>query len=421
MTQPHADPVPAAAGGLFDGAYGTPEVNAATGDAAWLRAMLEVERALALGGAKVHLIPAGPAATIADACRPDAFDRAAIDALAASATAAGTPVIALVERLRELVPADARPFVHLAATSQDVLDTGMMLLTRDALAPALADAQAVADLLAGLAGRFRDTPQVGRSLLQHGEVTTFGAACAARLVAVDEAAAGLARIRRDRLALQLGGAVGSLVPAGEHGPALVAAVAAELGLAEPVTPWHTTRGRVGELAAGIAVLAGELAAVAQDVVLLSSTEIGELAVAAPGGSSAMAHKQNPSRAVLAVACAHRVPGLAATVLAGMPQELQRSPGRWQAEWGTLTSLLRLLAGTARHTRATLDGLRVREDRMAGHVRDLLAATGRDPKGAAATGSAPAFVDRALAAHHRITLADHPAGGEPAGPEPEDDR
>jgi 3-carboxy-cis,cis-muconate cycloisomerase len=303
-----------------------------------------------------------------------------------------------VSRLRELVPADARAGVHLGATSQDVVDTTLMLLARDALAPALDDAAATADLLAGLARTHRDTPQVGRSLGQHGELTTFGAACAARLVAVDDARTRLANVRRDRLAVQLGGAVGSLVPAGERGPALVAAVAAELGLAEPVTPWHTARGRVAELAAAIGVLAGELAAAAQDVVLLSTTEIGEVGVAAPGGSSTMPHKRNPAAATLALACAHRIPGLVATVLAAMPQELQRSSGRWQAEWGTVIDLLRLLGGTAAHTRTTYDGLRVHHRRMAEQVAALLAVTGRSGSGQPDTGSAGAFVDRALAAH-----------------------
>ena len=393
---------------LFAGVYGTPAVDEATGDDAWLRAMLAVERALAVGGARVGLLPEQDAASIVRACAdPARFDLAE---LAASAATQATPVIALVTRLRELVPERARGHVHVAATSQDVVDTALMLLARDALVPAMDDAAAVADLLAALAAAHRVTPQVGRSLLQHGEVTTFGAGCAARLVAVDDALARLGQVRAERLAVQLGGAVGTLAPAGDRGPALLAAVAAELGLAEPVTPWHTTRGRIGELASAIGVLSGELAAAAQDVVLLSATELGEVAVAEPGGSSAMPHKRNPSRAVLALACAHRVPGLVATVLAAMPQELQRSPGRWQAEWGVVVDLLRLLGGVAGHARATYDHLQVHPRRMAEHVAALLAAPGADgggapgadgmPPGGVATGSAGAFVDRALAAHGR---------------------
>jgi 3-carboxy-cis,cis-muconate cycloisomerase len=411
---------------LFGQAYGNPAVDAATSDGAWLRGMLAFERALAVGAARVGLVPAEHAGAIAAACAdPDRFDLAA---LAAGAATQATPVIALIARLRELVPAEVRGSVHLAATSQDVIDSALMLIARDGLAPAMDDAAATADLLAGLARTHRDTVQVGRSFLQHGEVTTFGAACAARLVAVDDALARLGEVRGRRLAVQLGGAVGALGPAGQHGPALVAAVADELGLAEPVTPWHTSRGRVGELAAAIGILAGELAAAAQDVVLLSATELAEVSVAEPGGSSAMPHKRNPARAVLAVACAHRVPGLVGTVLAGMPQELQRSPGRWQAEWGTVVDLVRLLGGTARHTRAAYDGLQVRTDRMAGQVAALFKSTGQ-PAGpsdvaaarppparppAAGPPAAGAFVDRALAAH-----ASQPRAAPDPRPQPPD--
>ncbi len=391
------------AAGLFGGIYSTPAADAATGDLGWLQAMLDTERALALGAARVGLVDARQAAQVAAACTAEGFDAATIGR---SAATNATPVIALVAALRSRLPASAAPAVHVAATSQDILDTAAALVARRALGPALADAAGAAALLAGLARRHRDTPQVGRSLLQHGELTTFGAACAARLAGVAEAAERLAAVRGHRLAVQLGGAVGTLASAGGHGEALVTAVAAELGLAEPVLPWHTSRGRVAELACAIGILSGELAAAAQDVVLLSATELGEVAVAAPGGSSAMPHKRNPSAAVLAVACAHRIPGLVATVLAAMPQELQRSPGRWQAEWGTLNDLLRLLAATAHHTRTALDGLEVDVARMDEHVQQFRSAV----PSAGSTGSAGAFVDRALAAYGPATEP-RPAGSD----------
>jgi 3-carboxy-cis,cis-muconate cycloisomerase len=374
----------------FDGVYGSPAVGAQLDDRAWLQAMLDAERALALAGAAAGLVPAEHAATVAAACTADRFDP---DVIGAGAAAEATPVIALVARLRELAGPAAAPWVHHAATSQDVLDTAAMLVARRALRPALADADRAAAALALLAATHRDTPQLGRTLLQPAVRTTFGAACAVRLVAVDDASGRLRAVVRDRLAAQLGGAAGTLAPAGDRAAALVTAFAAELGLAEPVTPWHTTRGRVAELAAAAGVLAGELAAVAQDLVLLAG--FGELADGAAGGSSSMPHKQNPARAVLAVACAHRVPGLVGTVLAGMPQELQRAAGRWQAEWGTLTALLGLLGGVTAHTAAALDGLLVRPDVMAAHLEQVGA--GADP------GSAGLFVDRALA-HHAALAA-----------------
>jgi 3-carboxy-cis,cis-muconate cycloisomerase len=387
-----SEPSASSAPGLFDEVYASAATCAATSDRSWLQAMLDVEAALAVAGARLDLLPEAAAAAIAAACRVEQFDVAAI---ARGAAADATPVGELVRQLRALVPADVAAHVHFAATSQDIIDSATMLVARTALVACLVDARAVASALAALAREHRDTVHVGRTLLQHGAPTTFGAVCAGRLVAIDDATTGVARVLRDRLAVQLGGAVGTVAPAGDLGPALVAEVARELRLAEPVVPWHTSRGRVAELAAAAGILVGELAAVAQDIVLLSATDVRELAVAHPGVSSAMGHKRNPASAVLALACAHRVPGLVATVLAGMPQELQRAAGRWQAEWGTLTDLLRLAGGTARHTAAAVDGLHVDRDRMRRHVEELIAAGGD-----ATTGSAGLFVDRALDRHAR---------------------
>ncbi len=388
--------------GLFDAAFGSVAVCAATSDRSWVQAMLDVEAALAVGGARVGLLPEAAATQIAAACHIELYDVAAI---ARGVATDATPVVELVRQLRALVAPDVQQHVHLVATSQDIVDTATMLVARRALHAALRDARAVASTLAALAVEHRDTVQAGRTLLQHGAVTTFGAQCASRLVAVDDAIAGVERFLRDRCAVQLGGAVGTLVPAGDAATNLVAEVARELHLAVPVVPWHTSRGRVAELAAAAGILVGELAAVAQDIVLLSATEVGEVAVAHPGGSSAMGHKRNPAAAVLAIACAHRVPGLVATVLAGMPQELQRATGRWQAEWGTLTDLLRVVGGTARHTAATVDGLRVDRERMRAHVDDLVAAGGD-----AGSGSAGLFVDRAVQHHAEQDHAEQDHGG-----------
>jgi 3-carboxy-cis,cis-muconate cycloisomerase len=272
-----------------------------------------------------------------------------------------------------------------------------MLVARRALRPVMIDAAGSATALAGLARRHRDTPIVGRTLGQHAAVTSYGAICAARLVALDDAGSALATVVRDRLAVQLGGPVGTLAAAGDSGPRLVEEVAAELGLAEPVLAWHTTRGRIGELAAALGILAGELAGVALDVVLLSSGDVGELSVANPGGSSSMPHKRNPSAAVLALAAAHRVPALVATLLAGMPQELQRATGHWQAEAGLLTDLIRAVGAVARQTRRTLTGLRVHTDVMAKAVQGFAVRTGGSPD----PGPAGLWVDRALAAHQAV--------------------
>ncbi len=357
--------------------------------------MVRFEAALARAAGDVGLVDARAAATAATVCaRAERDVHAALDlgALAAGTATQATPVISLVAQLRNLVPPSARDAVHVAATSQDVLDTAAVLVARDAVAAVHERVARVVEQLAELASIHRETPMVGRTLLQHGEPTTFGAVVAVRLVALLEAVANLSLVTSHRLAVQLGGAVGTLAAAGPDAEAFVAAVAADLGLAAPTVPWHATRGRIGELGGALGVLAGELAGVAHDVVLLASTDVAEVSVAHTGGSSAMPHKQNPSRAVLALACAHRVPGLVATLLAGMPGELQRAAGRWQAEAPVIVELLRLVDAVAEHTRATLDGLVVHADRMRAAVDALLAT-----RGTLDTAAAAAVVDRALGA------------------------
>src|SRR5439155_3641219 len=211
------------------------------------------------------------------------------------------------------------------------------------------------DPCAALADAHRDPVMAGRTLGQQAVPTTFGLKAAGWLVAVDAAAAALARVE---LAVQYGGAVGTLAATGPAGAAVVGLLAEELGLAEPVLAWHTDRTRVAGLAGALGVAAGVLGKVALDVVLLAQTEVGEVAEAEGGGSSAMPHKRNPARAVLVRAAAARVPGLVATVLAAMAQEHERAAGAWQAEWVPVRDLLRLTGGAAHHAHAMLAGLRV---------------------------------------------------------------
>jgi 3-carboxy-cis,cis-muconate cycloisomerase len=366
---------------LFGGQFGAPEVEARTDDLARLRALLDVEAALARAAARAGLVPAEAASAIAAVCDPGRFDAAD---LGRRASASATVVVPLVEDLKALVPEECAKYVHYGATSQDIVDTAMMLVAARVLDVVLVDLAAAADTLARLAERFRDAPQIGRTLLQHAMPTTFGAVCAGWLVGLDEARAALATVRRERLAVQLGG------PVGDRGFDVVGHLAADLGLAVPVVPWHTQRNRVGELAAATGLVGGAMATVAQNVVLLSQTEIGEVAEGTPGGSSSMPHKRNPARSVLVLAATHRIPGLVATVFAGMPQEAQRAAGRWQAEWPVVTELLRLVGGAATHVRALLADLRVDAERM------------RSAVGGSAPASAGIVVDRALAAHRGAT-------------------
>jgi 3-carboxy-cis,cis-muconate cycloisomerase len=350
--------------GLFAGLYARGGVAAQTDDRSWLAAMLDVEAALARACAAEGLIPEDSARAIAAACRAERFDLAAIGA---AATESATPVIALVAALREAVGGEVAPHVHLGATSQDIVDTAASLLARRALEPLLADAGAAIGAAATLARAHRDTPMAARTLLQQAQVTTFGLRAAGWMVGLDEAARRLREVSATRLAVQMGG------PVGTRAPAVAGRVAAELGLADPVLPWGAIRVRPVELAAALGVLAGVCAKIARDVELLSQTEIGELREGGGpgrGGSSAMPHKRNPVASVSILAAATRVPGLVATMLAAMPQEHERAAGGWQAEWGTLSELLTLTGSATAWSAELLAGLEVDAARMREHAAPL---------------------------------------------------
>jgi 3-carboxy-cis,cis-muconate cycloisomerase len=252
------------------------------------------------------------------------------------------------------------PHVHLGATSQDIIDTAAMLLSRRALEPLLADAASAIAAAGALAETHRASPMAARTLLQHAQLTTFGLRAAGWLVGLEEACARLREVASARLAVQMGG------PSGTRAPQVAARVAAELALVEPTLPWGTVRVRSAELASALGVLAGVLAKIARDVALLAQSEVGELREGgAPGrgGSSAMAHKRNPVASVSVVACTTRVPGLVATMLAAMPQEHERAAGGWQAEWGTLSDLLTLVGSAAAWSADLLGNLEVDAERM----------------------------------------------------------
>ena len=376
MSEP-ATPTPP---GLFDGVLARGGVRDAVGDRAWLQAMLDVEAALAHAQARAGLFPAAVADEIAHACRAEDFD---IAALGRAATETGNPVPALVRSLTARLPEPAAAQVHRGATSQDIVDTAAMLIARRALVPLLADLDGAADAAAALAATHRATLMAGRTLLQQALPITFGLKAAGWLSGLDDAAARLGEIRRTRLAVQLGGAAGTLASLGVLGPAVVGHLGEELELAVPLLPWHTTRGRVAELAAALGIAAGALGKPARDVTLLAQTEVGEVHEGAPprsrdgsggtrrGGSSALPNKRNPIAAVSTVACAVRAPGLVGTLLAAMLQEHERAAGAWHAEWMPLIDLLVAVGSAAAWLHDCLAHLEVDESRM----RANLASTG----------------------------------------------
>ena len=301
----------------------------------------------------------------------------------------------LVRALGEAVAGPAAAHVHRGATSQDVLDSAAMLVAHRALGPLLADLRAAAAAAAALAEAHRETPMAGRTLLQQALPMTFGLKAATWLVGLDEAGERLATVRSERLAVQLGGAAGTLAALGGDGIAVLGLLARELGLAEPVLPWHTTRTRPAELAGALGVAAGAIAKVATDVVLLAQTEVGEVreGVAGRGGSSTLPHKRNPVAATCARACAMRAPGLVATLLGAMAHEHERAAGAWHAEWRPLADLL-TATGLGRGLAARLprapggrrraDALEPRPDRRraAGRARDRRAGARARPSGRA---------------------------------------
>jgi 3-carboxy-cis,cis-muconate cycloisomerase len=349
--------------GLFDAVLARGGAREATTDEAWLQAMLDAEAALARACASVGLATDADAARVEEHCCAPQFDIAALGEAAASGA---NPVIPLVAALRERAGSPASDVVHHGATSQDILDTAAMVVARRALDVIIADVSAAAGLAAELARTYRDTPMAGRTLMQQAVPTTFGLVAAQWLAGLGAAVTELRRVRDERLAAQLGGAAGTLASYGPAGVALLERFAAEVGLVAPAAPWHTERSRIGELAGALGVTAGAVGSVALDVVVLAQTEVGELSEsgsAGRGGSSAMPHKQNPVAAVAARAAAIQAPGLVATLLAAMPQELQRAAGAWHAEWRALTELLRVTGSGAAWLADCLARLRVDTDRM----------------------------------------------------------
>jgi 3-carboxy-cis,cis-muconate cycloisomerase len=352
--------------GLFDGTFARGGAAVAVSDAAWFRALLATEAALARAAARVGLVPTTAADAVTAACAdPSRLDLARVVARAADA---GNPVPPLVRVLQDAVGERDAVAVHVGATSQDILDTGLMLLARDAVGAIDADLTAAADAAARLAAAHRDDVVMGRTLMQQALPTTFGLKAAGWLAGLDGARLRLAEVIAS-LPVQYGGAVGTLAAGGGSGVALRTALAAELGLADAAVPWHTVRLPIADLAGALGAAAGVIATVAVDVVLLAQTEVGEAAEVAEGrgGSSAMPHKANPVAAISARACARRAPGLVATLLSAMEQEHERAAGAWHSEWPTLTELLGTVGSAASWLAESLAVLRVDTGRMAAGV------------------------------------------------------
>ena len=353
-------------GALFDPVFGATLVSEHLSDQAWVTALLDVEAALSCAAATIGLADgnqcAAVAAAAAELSKPGKLD---IVALGRASASGGNPVIPLVKILRERVAQDGIPgnVVHPGATSQDIMDSALMLLTRRAGSVVLADLTWAADSAAHLARLHRSTPMVARTLGQQALPTTFGLLATSWFTALDAAANRLETVL-STLPVQFGGAAGTLAASYPNGLALADAFADELGLARQLVPWHTDRVTIAELATTLGIVAGAVSKPATDITVMASTELSEVAEKTPGGSSAMPHKQNPVAAVTARAAARRVPALVATALSNMDHEFARAAGPWHAEWETVTDLLRLTGGAAHQLSVSLAGLQVHTDSMA---------------------------------------------------------
>ncbi|MDQ1538798.1 MAG: 3-carboxy-cis,cis-muconate cycloisomerase [Actinomycetota bacterium] len=351
-------------GGLLGSLPGDADVDALISDRSLVRAMLQVERELARALAKIGLIPDASAAVIAAVADNTDYDP---KQLGTEAISSGNPVVPLsgwLTRDVKAVSADAAAHVHFGATSQDVLDTALMLTCLRATTVVLERLDEAAATAARLAETHISTLMPGRSLSQLAAPTTFGTKAVGWLGGLDAACARL-RSSRERLAVQLGGPVGTRAAWGGSAAQVSSAVAEALGLADSV-PWHTERSRVVDLAAALGQAVAACGTIATDVIMLSQNEIGELAEPlgpGRGGSSAMPQKQNPIGSVLVRAAAIRTPHLVATLMTAAVQDGERATGAWHAEWTPLLDLVHLAGGATARTAEVLGGLTVKVNVM----------------------------------------------------------
>lgn len=352
---------------LFDAYFMQPEMREIFSDEGRVQGMLDFEAALARAQARVGLIPPEVVADIELSCDARLFD---FDALAIAIGSAGNSAIPLVKALGKQIAvrtAEAERYVHMGATSQDVMDSGLILQLRRAILLLERDLTRLADAMAEQAQRHAGTPLAGRTWLQQATPVTLGMKIAGWLGAVTRHRQRLNEIKPRLLCLQFGGASGSLAALGDQAFSVAEALAGELQLTLPEQPWHTQRDRLVEFAGLLGLIAGSLGKLGRDVSLLMQTEVGEVfepSAPGKGGSSTMPHKRNPVGAAVMISTATRAPGLVATMLAAMPQEHERSLGLWHAEWETLPELCCLVSGSLQQALQVIPGLQVDAERMA---------------------------------------------------------
>jgi 3-carboxy-cis,cis-muconate cycloisomerase len=346
-----------------DGLFTTTGMSALFSPEAHIRQMLKFEAALAQAEARAGVIPQAMAQAIAAGCKVELFD---VPALYREAIVAGTPAIPLVRQLTATVESEARKYVHWGATSQDAIDTALMLQMRGGLDLLITGVEAICSTCADLAARHRHTLMAGRTLLQQALPITFGLKAARWLALFTRQLRALREQRQQALAVQFGGAAGTLAALGEYGLQVTQLLADELELPPGDLPWHTERDRVAVIATTLGVLAGSLDKLAGDLVLLAQTEVGEVREAnipGKGGSSTLPQKHNPVDAIRARASARLALGMVSVVLSAMAQEQERAAGAWQTEWTALPQLFCHTACAVECVQQAVAGLEINEARM----------------------------------------------------------
>lgn len=352
---------------LFDAYFTARDMREVFCDQGRVQAMLDFEAGLARAEARVGLIPSSAVAPIAAACDAGLYDFAALGEAIATAGNSAIPLVKALGKQIASSDAEAERYVHLGATSQDVMDSGLVLQLRQALALIEDQLAQLADSLAAQAQRFATTPLAGRTWLQHATPVTLGMKIAGWLGAVTRSRQRLRELKPRLLVLQFGGASGTLAALGAQALPIAEALAEELQLTLPEQPWHTQRDRIVEFGAVLGLIAGSLGKFGRDISLLMQTEAAEVfepAAPGKGGSSTMPHKRNPVGAAVLIGAATRVPGLVSTLFSAMPQEHERSLGLWHAEWETLPEICCLVSGSLQHARLLAEGLEVNAARMA---------------------------------------------------------
>lgn len=352
---------------LFDAYFTGKAMGAVFCDHGRVQAMLDFEAALARAQASTGLIPSSAVAPIEAACRAELYDFEALGLAIASAGNSAIPLVKALGKQIASVSPEAERYVHLGATSQDVMDSGLVLQLRAALELIEQDLQQLGEVLAQQAQRYATTPLAGRTWLQQATPVTLGMKIAGWLGALTRSRQRLQALKPRLLSLQFGGASGTLAALGDQALPVAHALADELKLALPDQPWHTQRDRLVEFGAVLGLVAGSLGKMGRDISLLMQTEAAEVfepSAPGKGGSSTMPHKRNPVGSAVLISAATRVPGLLSTLFSAMPQEHERSLGLWHAEWETLPQICCLVAGALAQALNIAQGLEVDAERMA---------------------------------------------------------